>query len=103
MIPVLFSFSSNKSKKKKNNFKKQDIHKPKAKDIHQSNSEPSLVLHRPQTNIQILTTIKTKQKRPTPHQTKSIKTDYRNQLNLSKKTQQLNKPNAKAKLLQRNN
>lgn len=67
MIPVLFSFSSNKSKKNNNNnFKKQDIHKPKAKDIHQSNSEPSLVLHRPQTNIQILTIVKTKQKRPTP-------------------------------------
>ena len=60
MIPVLFSFSSNKSKKNTNN----NIHKPKAKNIHQSNSEPSLVLHRPQTNIQILTTIKTKQKRP---------------------------------------
>ena len=48
MIPVLFSFSSNKSKKNtNNNFKKKDIHKPKAKNIHQSNSEPSLVLHRP--------------------------------------------------------
>lgn len=65
MIPVLFSFSSNKSKKNtNNNFKKKDNHKSKAKNIHQSNSEPSLVLHRPQTNIQILTTIKTKQKRP---------------------------------------
>lgn len=67
MIPVLFSFSSNKSKKNTNNhFKKQDTHKPKAKDIHQSNSEPSLVLHRLQTNIQILTIVKIKQKRPTP-------------------------------------
>lgn len=65
MIPVLFSFSSNKSKKTPTIIsKKKDIHKPKAKNIHQSNSEPSLVLHRPQTNIQILTTIKTKQKRP---------------------------------------
>lgn len=65
MIPVLFSFSSNNSKKKhQQQFQKQDIHKPKAKDIHQSNSEPSLDLHRPQTNIQILTIIKTKQKRP---------------------------------------
>ena len=64
MIPVLFSFSSNKSKKTPTIISKKDIHKPKAKNIHQSNSEPSLVLHRPQTNIQILTTIKTKQKRP---------------------------------------